>query len=190
MPEVADLVATQVQNRATPEDERLLLPSDLSAEEQQTFSISAALTNCECKLLEGHAFDVLRDIQTIVKTLTNLYKEKKHNYGQLQQTRSSARIQEVIALRDANIREYNATRESLIRLGSITADDLLLRPLKKADTYRKQTTIKRAVGDTYRHDGLIWTNRGTMAGTQPASTSVITKPIIESLQAATFIYQQ
>ncbi|KAF8873364.1 hypothetical protein CPB84DRAFT_1895273, partial [Gymnopilus junonius] len=172
LPQVADLVAAQVQVALRPEDECLFLPSDLSEKERQDLDIPVRLTICEHWLLEGHVYDVLRDIRTIVKTLTNLCDEKKaQDYGQVRQTRSSTRIQEVVALRDGNIKEYNSACNSLINLGCIDNDDPILRPLKKEDTYHKRTTIKRAVGDTYRHDGLMWTNRGLTAGTQRAQST-------------------
>lgn len=173
MPQVGDHVAKQNSSGkilAKPEEEQLFLPSDLSSEERHSL-VPMVYSECERKLLEGHVFDVLRDLRTIVKSLDNLCAEKDQNYGQVRQTRASARIQQVIALRDSNIAEYNAARALLINLGGIEQDDELLRPLKKEDTYRKRTTVKRAVGDTYRHDGLLWANRGVTGGTQPARLS-------------------
>ncbi|KAF8966729.1 hypothetical protein BDZ97DRAFT_1756333 [Flammula alnicola] len=170
MPQVGDHVARQSTAGKTinkPEEERLFLPSDLSDEDRASI-IPIIFSDIERKLLEGRAFDTLRDLRTIVKTLTNLYDEKGQNYGQVRQTRASARIQEVVSLRDSNINEYNSTRDALIKLGGIEEDDPILRHLTKQDTYQKRTNIKRTVGDTYRHDGLLWANRGVTSGTQQA----------------------
>ncbi|KAF8958223.1 hypothetical protein BDZ97DRAFT_1762248 [Flammula alnicola] len=163
MPQVRDHVARQTTAGKTinkPEEEWFFLPSDLSNEDRASI-IPIIFSNIKCKLLEGRAFDTLRDMCTIVKTLTNLYDEKGQNYGQVRQTHASARIQEVVSLRDSNI-------NALIKLGGIEEDDPILRHLTKQDTFQKRMKIKRTVGDTYRHDGLLWANRGVTSGTQQA----------------------
>ncbi|KAF8883358.1 hypothetical protein CPB84DRAFT_1750702 [Gymnopilus junonius] len=127
IPRVGDFVVDQSKSShiaTKPEEERLFLPSDLSDIDRATL-VPLMLCECERQLLEGQVFDLLCDLWTIVKALTNL-------------------------------------------LGGISEDDLILRPLTKEDTYCKQTNIKRQVGDTYCHEGLMWANRGPTGGTQPA----------------------
>ncbi|KAF8907702.1 hypothetical protein CPB84DRAFT_1744604 [Gymnopilus junonius] len=173
LPRVGDLVADQSKSSCfatKPEEERLFLPSDL-LESDQLSLVPLMLCECERQLLEGQAFDLLHALCTIVKTLTNQGNEKRQAYGQTLQTRTSTQIQDIIALRDAHINEYNSTWKALIDLGGISEDDPLLQPLTKQDTYMKWTNIKRQVGDTYHHDGLMWANRGPTGGTQPVHTA-------------------
>ncbi|KAF8878036.1 hypothetical protein CPB84DRAFT_1852501 [Gymnopilus junonius] len=150
LPRVGDLVADQSKSSrfaTKPEEEHLFLPSDL-LESDRLSLVPLMLCECECQLLEGQAFDLLRALRMIIKTLTN---------------------------QDAHINEYNSTWKALIDLGGISEDDPLLRPLTKQDTYMKRTNIKHQVGDTYHHDGLMATSKcfdNWNTGYQASKTSV------------------
>ncbi len=68
----------------------------------------------------------------------------------------------------------------LINLG-MARTDTVYRELKESDTFRKPSSAKRALGDTYRNDGSVWTNTGVTAGVRaPSGSQVVTESVIAS----------
>jgi len=171
MPQVGDHVErhrvalSQRDSNDQPENETLFLPSDFSPEDSATLLLSSFAQD-QHKLLEGAAFDALHQVRTIVKGAIIARQDKiKHARGQSANTRATVRIKSVEFERDFAIAEYNAIRDMLISLG-LSSDDSVYRRLELKDTERKRTDVCRAVGDTHRTDGAIWTQTGIGAGSK------------------------
>lgn len=166
MPQVGDFVLQQLTKGKTekaPENEVLYLPSDFSEAERVQLQL-VALGEHERRLQSGAAYDTIRRIRTTSKTISSLRSDKKAQaYGQTRHTRAADQIRKIEARRDAVISDYQAIRAIMISLG-LPVDSAEFPPLTLADTYRKPTDIKRAVGDSQRHEGSIWTNAGISAG--------------------------
>ncbi|KAF8074505.1 hypothetical protein FPV67DRAFT_1725303 [Lyophyllum atratum] len=182
MAPIGDRVLAQSVSKAfadTPECEILFLPSDFTAEERVTFNLTE-LAQSEYQLREGAAFDALRSVRNIVKTLGTIGHEKKtQDYGQMRNTRSNNQILATKARLDAAISHYNKTRVAMILLG-LDEKDLMFPPLELKDTFRQSTLAKRQVGDSRRSDGPIWTMTGVTGGARRASfevgSSIISQP--------------
>ncbi|KAG5635469.1 hypothetical protein H0H81_011142, partial [Sphagnurus paluster] len=90
MTSIGDQVLKQSVSKAfadAPESERLFLPSEFSPEERLKFDL-ITLARAEFQLREGAAFDALRSVRNIVKTLGTIGHEKKtQDYGQMRNTR-------------------------------------------------------------------------------------------------------
>ncbi|RDB28165.1 hypothetical protein Hypma_001335 [Hypsizygus marmoreus] len=168
-PKICDCVAAQTLAHADsedPEKEILFLPSDFSESERADLDLSVCAQH-EHQLREGEAFDALRHLQTIVKTLDALSTAKRKDArGQDQNTRALTRIKEVEGQRDLAMRDYAAARTALLALGEPEADNRFP-TLTLQDTYRKSTRDKREVGDSRRMDGKLWVNTGVTGGAQP-----------------------
>jgi len=171
MPQVGDHVESHrvalshCDSDDEPENETLFLPSDFSPKESATLLLSSFAQD-QHRLLEGAAFDALHQVRTIVKGTTIARQDKiKHARGQSANTRATVRIKSVEFERDFAIAEYNAIRDMLISLG-LSSDDSVYRRLELKDTERKRTDMRRAVGDTHRTDGAIWTQTGIGAGSK------------------------
>lgn len=135
----------------TPELETLFLPSDFTPEERLTFSL-VELAQGEYQLRQGAAFDALRSVRNIVKTLGMIGHEKKtQDYGQTRNTRSNNQIIATRIRLDIAILQYNQTRIATISLG-LDEHDRTFPALALEDTYRQSTLAKRQVGDSRRID--------------------------------------
>jgi len=171
MPQVGDHVErhrvalSQCDSDDRPEKETLFLPSDFSREDSATLLLSSFAQD-QHQLLEGAAFDALHQVRTIIKGTIIARQDKiKHARGQSANTRATVRIKSVEFERDFAIAEYNAIRDMLISLG-LSSDDSIYRRLELKDTERKRTDVRRAVGDSHRTDGAIWTQTGIGAGSK------------------------
>ena len=185
METIGDHVASQTLEGSTldaPEEEKLFLPSDFNAAQQVRFGI-VHLAEIEWRLQEGTAFDALQTLHTIVKVIVVLRAQKKKNEaGQTQHTCALTKIEDVEARRDLAMADYNESCIRLITLGLAENDPVFL-PLNLADTYRKPTHLRRAVGDSQRPDGTLWTITGVSLGSRapalapdPSSPASATQP--------------
>jgi hypothetical protein len=157
-PQVIDDVAAICPDviEFTPELQPLHMPSDYNEVSQVKLGFGQ-LAAAERKLLEGTAYDTLEKIRTSVRLLSALVGDEKSSaYSQSTHTRAKAAIIDATLQRDINLAAYTSLRSSLLRLG-FPSDDPGLRPLTLADTYRKPTQLRRAVGDRGRNDGVLWT---------------------------------
>jgi hypothetical protein len=176
MPQVGDHVRRQSIQGCTinnPEEEILYTPSNFEEPERISLGL-VILGEYERRILEGAACDVIRSVRTISKMLDAMIVGKKtHAYGQDRHTKASSQIEDTKARQQAAIDDYSAIRKSLITLG-LTEEDPRFPPLSIEDTKRLSTNSKRAVGDSRRLDGKIWTaNAGVTAGARlPASAAV------------------
>jgi hypothetical protein len=185
MEKIGDHVASQTLEGSTldaPEEEKLFLPSDFNSSQRVGFGI-AHLAEIERRLQEGTAFDALQTLRTIVKVIVVLRAQKKKNeVGQTQHTRALTKIEDVEACRDLAMADYNESRTRLIMLGLAENDPVFL-PLNLTDTYRKPTHLRRAVGDSQRPDGTLWTMTGISLGSRapavapgPSGPALATQP--------------
>jgi hypothetical protein len=175
MPQVGDHVLRQsVQGCTvnTPEKEILYIPS--SFEEGERISLDLIiLGEYERRMLEGAACDVIQNLRTISKTLDAMIAgKKKHAYGQARHTKATSQVEDAKSWQQEAIDDYSSIRDSLITLG-MTENDPRFPPLSVDDTKRLSTYSKRAIGDSRRIHGKIWTaNAGVTSGARlPASAS-------------------
>ncbi|KAK6980805.1 CxC2 domain-containing protein [Favolaschia claudopus] len=119
-PMVGDKIAGQAVSAPLVHEEMLYLPSDFPSEvEQRTLHLSN-LAKEEIRWREGQAFDALRAIQNVVKTISALRGQKiKNDRQQKQNTRAGDNIAEAIKLRDQHMVSYEAARQSLISLNAV-----------------------------------------------------------------------
>ena len=140
------------------EDECLFLPSDFSGRERQALSL-CNLANEESKLWEIQANNTVLSLRHIMKLLSVLQNQKRRNvHGQKESSRAHIKIQSVEFTRDTFLESYNLCREVLTKLGYFVDNASINRfpPLTYDDLFRKSTSDKRLLGDTYRPDGLLW----------------------------------
>ncbi|KAJ7460424.1 hypothetical protein B0H11DRAFT_1924017 [Mycena galericulata] len=152
MAKVGDKVAAQTALGTPIEDEKLFLPSGLTGNERQKMDI-VALGMEESKWREGQAFDILRALQHIVKTISALRNRKfKNDRQQKQNSRAGDQIAEATKRQNYRIESYSAARLALISLNGSTDFPVLT----EADLFMKSVQQKRRVGDSKRTDGLLW----------------------------------
>ncbi|TEB21527.1 hypothetical protein FA13DRAFT_1757507 [Coprinellus micaceus] len=166
-------------------EERLFLPSDYDTSQREALGITH-LTKTESDLREGVAFDCIRSLQQCVKALDGLTIEKREARGQDQHTRASAAIMRATAKRKTWVDHYNANRTAMISLG-LSKDARSFPELSVNDTHRKSTTVKRALGDSRRVDGTLFTlaEKPVGDGARPSKRRKATATIGESTSKAT-----
>lgn len=172
-PQIEPYLMEHIKERPEPELEKLYLPSDFDSIRDRAMLGLEEVGEAQRLMVEGAANDAIQRVQSIAKTLSNAVKDKKDNAsGQTQQTRAIATLTELRFRLDLTIEDYNALRHMLINLGMPTTDTLY-RELKESDTFRKPSGAKRALGDTYRNDGAVWTNTGVTGGVRAPSGSQV-----------------
>ncbi|KDR66863.1 hypothetical protein GALMADRAFT_283703 [Galerina marginata CBS 339.88] len=72
------------------------------------------------------------------------------------------------------VAEYSATRDAMISLG-LSSDNPQFPELTMDDNFRKPTNVKRAIGDSRRHDGGIW-----VGGARPTASSSLSTQLSAS----------
>jgi hypothetical protein len=153
MPHIGDKVAAQAMQAPSVQDEILFLPSDFPTETQRRELGILNLAMEEAKWREGQAFDHLRALQNIVKTISALRNRKtRDDRKQKENTRAGDNIRNAIALRDEHMASYEAARKALVTLDAASN----FPPLTESDLYMKSVQQKRRVGDSRHTDGSIW----------------------------------
>ncbi|KAJ7936326.1 hypothetical protein B0H13DRAFT_1853393 [Mycena leptocephala] len=153
MPHIGDKVAAQAMQAPSVQDEILFLPSDFPTETQRRELGILNLAMEEAKWREGQAFDHLRALQNIVKTISALRNRKtRDDRKQKENTRAGDNIRNAIALRDEHMASYEAARQALVTLDAASN----FPPLTESDLYMKSVQQKRRVGDSRHTDGSIW----------------------------------
>ncbi|KAJ6484788.1 hypothetical protein C8R45DRAFT_1075191 [Mycena sanguinolenta] len=159
VPKLGDKVAIQATTLpAVPvEEEILFLPSDLTPTERLEFDV-VALGVEEVRWREGEAFDVLRAVQNVVKTLVALRDRKtKNERQQKDNTRAGTEIADTMKRRDRHMQTYDVARRAMIALDALTdGPNTSFPPLSLADTFMKSVRQSRRVGDSRFTDGLLW----------------------------------
>ena len=179
-PQLGDLIANQAVSTAVstrkrsvvlPEKEMLYLPSQLTLSERTTFGL-IDLGRHEHLVQEGAACDAIQKLRTIVKVHVVMEAKKRSEaYGQDRHTRASSRIHEIKSQCDLIMGDYHSARDAMVALG-MSADSSTFPILTLNDLAHKATNIKRAVGDSQRMDGMIWTQSGVTGSVQHASLSL------------------
>ncbi|KAJ7152450.1 hypothetical protein C8R46DRAFT_1302833 [Mycena filopes] len=158
-PLLADKVAAQSLKAPPLQDEKLFLPSDFSTPEERQKLGMASLAEEEVRWREGQAFDSLRAIQNIVKTISALRGRKiKNDRQQKQNTRAGDNIEEATTLRNRHMALYEVARQALLALNAPMVYPLLT----EADLYMKPVLQKRRVGDSRHTDGALFRMQPTI----------------------------
>lgn len=169
MPEAADIIA--VPQACEVELETLWLPSDFTESQRVAMGRTIiALAAEESKLREGQAYDFIRRLQTICKGLSALEDRKTaDNKGQKNHTISGDQVLDTKRERDDHIAAYNSVRKAMISLGTIQEggkDSCQFPHLTITDTFMKSRRRERALGDSRRGDGMLYTRIGIAAGSK------------------------
>ncbi|KAJ6493772.1 hypothetical protein DFH09DRAFT_1104448 [Mycena vulgaris] len=151
--------------------EKLWLPSDFTEVERVAMGPNIiALAAEEAKLREGEAYDLIRVIQTICRGLSALEDRKKDVRGQKDNTISGEQVLDTRHRRDCAIKAYNPVRKALLHLGMIQdggdKKDSQFPHLTVDDTFMKSRRRERALGDSRRGDGMLYTRIGVSAGSK------------------------
>lgn len=161
------------QKRTEIEHEILFLPSDFDATMQRDLGVFA-LGAEEGKLREGEAFDALESTRNACKGIVAMRdRHVKHDKGVGDNTRASKMLKSSEQLRDSHIATYNHSRRAMIRLGLLNDDDPQFPVLTVADTRMKSRQRKRAVGDSRRTDGVLFTIGNSKPAVVTSSPTVL-----------------
>ncbi|KAF6743694.1 hypothetical protein DFP72DRAFT_827272 [Ephemerocybe angulata] len=158
-PQLLDHIAVELSkpSNLNVETMTLFLPSDFTHSDRVKFSL-LSLADGERKMLEGAAYDVLSQLRRDVQFYDSLTANKKSQcYGQERHTREQSKVDEARRRRNSNMDLYKKIRSALVRLG-MPEDDPTFLPLTLESLFRKSTTVKRAIGDTYTADSMLWTS--------------------------------
>jgi hypothetical protein len=103
--------------------------------------------------------------------LTALSDRKRLNKGvsgQQQHTIAGEQVLDTQRRRDDHISSYNSVRAAMISLGTCDKDDTNtpFPHLTVSDTFMKSRRRERALGDSRRGDGLLFTNIGIASGSK------------------------
>jgi hypothetical protein len=176
-----DLVApTEVETQP------LYLPHHFSDIQRSELDITD-LASGEAKLREGQAADLILQLRRVEKTLSAQHALRKKNAsGQAQATRAWWKINQMEFTRDNLLATYEKCRQALKSLGHLHTSDAnreRFPALTRADLFRKGTTVKWKLGDTYRPDGLLWVLEETsdVVGTYdvPAPAATMKRLVIQ-----------
>ncbi|KAJ7719106.1 hypothetical protein B0H16DRAFT_1795918 [Mycena metata] len=129
-----------------------------------------ALAEEEGKLREGEAYDLIRRLQTACKGLSALEDRKRLEKGQKSATAAGEQVLDARRRRDELIKAYNSVRQAMISLGTLLestdpANDQFP-VLTVKDTFMKSRRRERALGDSRRGDGMLYTRTGITAGSK------------------------
>ncbi|KAJ7664648.1 hypothetical protein DFH06DRAFT_1392447 [Mycena polygramma] len=158
MPRIGNKVAAQALQAPPVYDEILFLPSDVAEADRIKLDL-ASLSAEEAKWREGQAFDHLRALQNIVKSISALRNRKtRDERKQKENTRAVDNIRVAVALRDQHMASYEEARTALVALNA----GATFPPLTEADLYMKSVQQKRRVGDSKHTDGAVWRVRAAI----------------------------
>ncbi|KAF8197337.1 hypothetical protein K438DRAFT_1760115 [Mycena galopus ATCC 62051] len=112
----------------------------------------------EVKLRCSQAQNGILAVQDASLALSAVKRAREQDYrGQAGVTRSHRNIQKAELMKTLEITVYNMHRTALIRLGHMAKDAVEpFPPLTYADTWRKETHLHRAKGDSQLFDGTAW----------------------------------
>ncbi|KAJ6607969.1 hypothetical protein B0H10DRAFT_2304322 [Mycena sp. CBHHK59/15] len=182
MPEAAELIAAP--QACEVEHEMLWLPSDFSVAQRVAMGVDMiALAEEEAKLREGEAYSLIRCLQTACKGLSALEDRKRLEIGQKGHTTAGEQVLDARLRRDNFINAYNSVRKAMLSLGTVVDDgdeNSQFPPLALKDTFMKSRRRERALGDSRRGDGMLYTRIGVAAGWNPTSPRMKTTQMSQS----------
>ncbi|PPQ95982.1 hypothetical protein CVT26_016198 [Gymnopilus dilepis] len=140
---------------ANPEDEDLLLPSDFSESHRRYLGLELA-EKAERELRKGRAHEHLHEVRTAIKTYNHHIALKAK---EVRSQRHITRARNIINGLISDIRKpafhYNNTRQALLNLGH-PPDDAVLRELREADLWAKNTALPAKLGDSRKVDPWLF----------------------------------
>ncbi|KAF8204536.1 hypothetical protein BJ912DRAFT_277 [Pholiota molesta] len=153
-----DHFITSTDPNTNAEDDILFLPSDIPFEQHETLGITP-VAFIERELREGQANDAISSLcNSILHTMVLRDAKKEHAHGVYQNTRAGKFINSVKAKKRLWMARYNEARSRLL---SLTNNDPKIMDnfpvLKEEDTYAKNATSARNLGDGVKVDSWIWT---------------------------------
>jgi hypothetical protein len=153
-----DHFITSTDPNTNAEDDILFLPSDIPFEQHETLGITP-VAFIERELREGQANDAISSLcNSILHTMVLRDAKKEHAHGVYQNTRAGKFINSVKAKKRLWMARYNEARSRLL---SLTNNDPKIMDnfpvLKEEDTYAKNATSARNLGDGAKVDSWIWT---------------------------------
>ncbi|PPQ98101.1 hypothetical protein CVT26_003271 [Gymnopilus dilepis] len=157
LPQLEGLVVDLDPN-TEPEDETLLLPSDIPFDSHDQFGI-APLIPIEYQLREGQANDAVSSLcNTIMHGMLLREAKTAHARGVYQNTRALKFINAVKDKKATWTSRYRTARAKAIILSQSDPKTLSDFPeLKDEDTYAKNAATARSIGDGAKTDSWIWT---------------------------------
>ncbi|KAJ3710096.1 hypothetical protein C8R42DRAFT_648974 [Lentinula raphanica] len=140
-----------------PEDFCLGLPSDLTAEQRESYTLHT-LAQQEARLRESQLQSTIASLKhTVSRLLSFLYYKSRNVDTEKLRTRTGKSIMKALVTRDILLAAYNEYRHSLIQLGALDDCSSIYPHLSPSDTFKKDPNHKRRVGDSRRCEGLLWT---------------------------------
>ncbi|KAJ7821593.1 hypothetical protein B0H14DRAFT_2599088 [Mycena olivaceomarginata] len=169
IPDAAEFVA--MPQTCEVEDEKLWLPSEFTVAQRVAMGHNMiALAEEEGKLREGEAYKLIRCLQSACKTLSALEDRKRlDETAQKGHTTAGEQILDTRRRRDNLIDSYNYVRKAMISLGTVidhNDEDSQFPFLSVKDTFTKSRRRERALGDSRRGDGMLYTRIGIAAGSK------------------------
>ncbi|KAJ7656586.1 hypothetical protein B0H17DRAFT_1213791 [Mycena rosella] len=158
----------EVRDNVMLEAETLWLPSDFT--EVQRVAMGP---NIIALAAEEEAYDLIRHIQTICKGLSALEDRKRDVRGQKNNIISGEQALDTRHRRDCAIKAYNSVRKAMISLGTACDEGDQFPPLTINDTFMKSRRRERALGDSRRGDGMLYTRIGIAAGSKVSNAPAV-----------------
>lgn len=141
-----------------PEDEVLLLPSDIPFHEHKNLSLTSLATT-EFRLQEGEANNAINTLcSSILHGMVLLDTKNEQSRGVYQNTRATKFINLTKARKYTAMARYRNARNKLMALSNQSTDIQRDYPeLRDSDTWAKNAASARTLGDGSKVDSWIWT---------------------------------
>ncbi|KAE9395594.1 hypothetical protein BT96DRAFT_997514 [Gymnopus androsaceus JB14] len=187
IPAIEDMLVTiyDKNDEVKPEDENLLLPSNMTPAHRQARDLGH-LAALECKMREGELYDYIQSVQNAAKSYSITHDQKKQERGTNANTQSQLKLKRIEVERDSCIADYNRVRKALLDLGGAQPEELPAMSL--SDTYRYSTVHPRALGDLRETDGALYTmlaeqdDEEEEEGIDEGDEMVVDEPMMASTQ--------
>ncbi len=154
--EVYDKTYTDV--KPMPERCRLILPSMTPPSLRKRLGFTE-LMSAEYDLWEGAVYDSIAEVRLRASSVAYMDEMRQYNNRGVQRlTRSLWELTNARGTQELCIRHYNAHRKALITLWDPQQAPFPYPEMDLSDTYRKSRTLKRALGDSRRMDGMVFGN--------------------------------
>lgn len=146
----------------------LFLPSEFSTTERVNYGLED-VSKVELILRRGEACDAIQSLKTAIRSISALeYDADKYTRNRNTNTRSGEKMRAARESKRFWMKEYQAIREAMLRLGMLDSDPNFPR-LTEEDTYRPSTLSYHEFGSGGSLVGWIWT---VMTGRLPVTNNV------------------
>lgn len=176
MPSVKASVLAQ-ESSPSVESERLCLPSHFSDAEKAELSLSELALE-EAELREAQLYECILQLRRVTKILSTMHGlKRKGTQTQKDSTRSHTSRKKVEQDQHCLLRIYQSARKALLAVSSSPHDaQSRFPPLIESDLLRKSTVDKRALGDSHRGEGHLWSAVPPIHGPGPSSGKLLDRP--------------